>query len=214
MPELDPMIKQKDGWHGRYSESPDDPYYRLRPVHTRLYVRVRETGDWDLFRASGKWRGFSPGAAACHSQLFHKTVWAGSTRSIPQSLMIELAQSDKWVKIKFGLTRSCGSMATRFFVDGKSVWICRKSQNCLFWRSANTSKTPTSRANRIVPQRGGRKKRGEKERKERGERRLRGKSLLLVSRRVPWNGRGQRLVKLTEGSSSGGDSQSLPGWIK
>jgi len=28
--------------------SPDDPYYRLGPVHTCLYVRVRETGDWDL----------------------------------------------------------------------------------------------------------------------------------------------------------------------
>jgi len=24
--------------------SPDDPYYRLGPVHTCLYVRVRETG--------------------------------------------------------------------------------------------------------------------------------------------------------------------------
>jgi len=30
--------------------SPDDPYYRLGPVHTCLYVRVRETGDWDLFQ--------------------------------------------------------------------------------------------------------------------------------------------------------------------
>jgi len=29
--------------------SPDDPYYRLGPVHTCLYVRVRETGDCDLF---------------------------------------------------------------------------------------------------------------------------------------------------------------------
>jgi len=29
--------------------SPDDPYYRFGPVHTCLYVRVRETGDWDLF---------------------------------------------------------------------------------------------------------------------------------------------------------------------
>ena len=29
--------------------SPDDPYYRLGPVHTCLYVRVRETGDWDIF---------------------------------------------------------------------------------------------------------------------------------------------------------------------
>ena len=27
---------------------PDDPYYRLGPVHTCLYVRVRETCDWDL----------------------------------------------------------------------------------------------------------------------------------------------------------------------
>jgi len=30
--------------------SPDDPYHRLGPVHTCLYVRVRETGDWDLFQ--------------------------------------------------------------------------------------------------------------------------------------------------------------------
>jgi len=29
--------------------SPDDPYYRLGPVYKCLYVRVRETGDWDLF---------------------------------------------------------------------------------------------------------------------------------------------------------------------
>jgi len=29
--------------------SPDDPYYRLGPVHTCLYARVRESGDWDLF---------------------------------------------------------------------------------------------------------------------------------------------------------------------
>ena len=26
----------------------DDPYYRLGPVHTCLYVRVRETGDWEF----------------------------------------------------------------------------------------------------------------------------------------------------------------------
>ena len=31
--------------------SPDDPYYKLGPVDTCLYVRVRETGDWDLFRS-------------------------------------------------------------------------------------------------------------------------------------------------------------------
>jgi len=30
--------------------SPDDPYYRLGPVCTCLYVGVRETGDCDLFR--------------------------------------------------------------------------------------------------------------------------------------------------------------------
>ena len=29
--------------------SPDDPYCRFGPVHTCLYVRVLETGDWDLF---------------------------------------------------------------------------------------------------------------------------------------------------------------------
>jgi hypothetical protein len=26
-----------------------DPYYRLGPVHTCLYVGARETVDWDLF---------------------------------------------------------------------------------------------------------------------------------------------------------------------
>jgi len=31
---------------------------------------------------------------------------------------------------------------------------------------------------------------------------------------IPWNGRGWRLVYLTEGCSSGGDSQGLSGWIK
>ena len=29
---------------------------------------LRETGDWDIFRARGKRRGFSHGAAARHSQ--------------------------------------------------------------------------------------------------------------------------------------------------
>ena len=40
--------------------SPDDPYYRLGPVHTCLYVqvRVRETSDWDLLLGSlGRVRG-------------------------------------------------------------------------------------------------------------------------------------------------------------
>jgi len=35
--------------------SPDDPYYRPGPVHTCLYVRVRETGDWDLFPGPLEW---------------------------------------------------------------------------------------------------------------------------------------------------------------
>jgi len=37
--------------------SPDDPYYRLGPVHTCLNVRVRETGDWDLFLDQVPWNG-------------------------------------------------------------------------------------------------------------------------------------------------------------
>jgi len=37
--------------------SPDDPYYRLGPVHTCLYGRVRETGDWDLFLRPLEWAG-------------------------------------------------------------------------------------------------------------------------------------------------------------
>jgi len=35
--------------------SPNDPYYRLGPVHTCLYVHVRETGDWDLFLGLLEW---------------------------------------------------------------------------------------------------------------------------------------------------------------
>jgi len=35
--------------------SPDDPHYRLGPVHMCLYVRVRETGDWDLFLGLLEW---------------------------------------------------------------------------------------------------------------------------------------------------------------
>ena len=34
---------------------PDDPYYRLGPVHTCLYVRVRETGDWNIFLGPLEW---------------------------------------------------------------------------------------------------------------------------------------------------------------
>ena len=37
--------------------SPDEPYYRLGPVHTCLYVRVRETGDWDIFLVPWNGRG-------------------------------------------------------------------------------------------------------------------------------------------------------------
>jgi len=33
----------------------------------------------------------------------------------------------------------------------------------------------------------------------------------LAARPVPWNGRGWRLVELTDGCYSGGDSQGLPG---
>jgi len=40
-----------DGLH----YSPDDPYNRLGPVHTCVYVRVRETDDWDLFLGHLEW---------------------------------------------------------------------------------------------------------------------------------------------------------------
>jgi len=36
----------------------------------------------------------------------------------------------------------------------------------------------------------------------------------LAARPVPWNGRGRRLVELTDGCYSGGNSQGLPGSIK
>jgi len=49
MSELDPM-KRRQTWTVYATLLKfDDPYYRLGPVHTCLYVRVRETGDWDLF---------------------------------------------------------------------------------------------------------------------------------------------------------------------
>ena len=37
--------------------SPDDPYYGLGPVHTSLYVELRETGDWDPFLVPRNGRG-------------------------------------------------------------------------------------------------------------------------------------------------------------
>jgi len=45
----------------RYST--DDPYYRLGPVHTCLYVSVRETGDWDLFLGPLEWAREETGGA-------------------------------------------------------------------------------------------------------------------------------------------------------
>jgi len=43
--------------------SPDDPHYRLGPVHTCLYVRLRETGDWDLFLGPLEWDRAETGGA-------------------------------------------------------------------------------------------------------------------------------------------------------
>ena len=43
--------------------SPDDHYYRLGPVHMCLYVRVRETGDWDLFLGPQEWARAETGGA-------------------------------------------------------------------------------------------------------------------------------------------------------
>jgi len=41
----------------------DDRYYRLGPVHTCLYVRVRETGEWDLFQGPLEWARAETGGA-------------------------------------------------------------------------------------------------------------------------------------------------------
>ena len=52
----------------RYSSH--DPYYRLGPVRTCLYVRVRETGDWDLFLGPLEWARAETGRAdpnGCYS---------------------------------------------------------------------------------------------------------------------------------------------------
>jgi len=43
-------------------------YKRIGSVHTCLYVRALSSGDWDLFRARGKRRGFRATAAARNSQ--------------------------------------------------------------------------------------------------------------------------------------------------
>jgi len=43
--------------------SPDDPYYRLGPVHTCLYAGVRETGDWDPFLGLMEWARAETGRA-------------------------------------------------------------------------------------------------------------------------------------------------------
>ena len=43
--------------------SPIDPYYRFGPVHTCLYVRARETGDWDLFLGPLEWARAETGGA-------------------------------------------------------------------------------------------------------------------------------------------------------
>ena len=45
--------------------SPDDPYYKLGPVHTCLYVRVREpeTGHWHLFLGPLEWARAETGRA-------------------------------------------------------------------------------------------------------------------------------------------------------
>jgi len=44
--------------------SPDDPYYRLGLVHMCRYVRVPETGDWDLFLGPLEWARAETGGAA------------------------------------------------------------------------------------------------------------------------------------------------------
>jgi len=44
MPEI--AHKKTADMEGRYF--PGDPDYRTGPVHTCLYVQVRETCDWDL----------------------------------------------------------------------------------------------------------------------------------------------------------------------
>jgi len=41
----------------------DDPYYSVGPVHTCLYVRLRETGDWDLFLGPLEWARAETGRA-------------------------------------------------------------------------------------------------------------------------------------------------------
>ena len=48
---------------------------KINTMHC-VATKTRETGDWDMFRARGKLRGFSPGAAArlSHHAIASRTV--------------------------------------------------------------------------------------------------------------------------------------------
>ena len=60
----------------------------------RLSVfELREIDDWDIFRARGKWRGFSPRAAARHSQ--HARVYKDSRRNLFCFVLVALNISPK-----------------------------------------------------------------------------------------------------------------------
>ena len=56
----------------------DNPYYRLGPVHTCLYVRARETGDWDIFLGSLEWARAETGGA--HQWVLFRRGFSGVTR--------------------------------------------------------------------------------------------------------------------------------------
>jgi len=55
--------------------SPDEPYYRLGPVHTCLYVRVCETGDSDLFLGPLKWARAEQNRYFREKKLFTMRRW-------------------------------------------------------------------------------------------------------------------------------------------
>jgi len=59
----------------------DDPYYRLGPVHTCLYVRVRKTGHWDLFLGPLEWARAETGGT--DQWVLQRRGFPGVTRVYP-----------------------------------------------------------------------------------------------------------------------------------
>ena len=148
------------------------------------------TADWEFFRARGKQRGFSLVAAApleSSQSLYGWTFWGvkqGSYPSIHQTLEHSRKTSEKYLffaKIRIEPIRA------------KEEKEKEKIQKRNIFPPKIRYITLDSGWLRVV--RGG----------------SGAKAPPLAARPVPWNGQGRRLVELTKGCYSEGDSQGLPG---